>query len=168
MSGESEAEADAQAESAEPTRSIAGLRVAAVAVTGAAILVCVWTAREIRMRQSVPAPHASAPDPAQALQMEAFTGLQSVSDRVRSAWREHGTPPTSLLGLPPDDENPQPPAGAAADPPVDLWGRPYLVETLVTPEGPGLRVHTLGADGRPGGTGADADLATDIGNPSKD
>ena len=43
--------------------------------------------------------------------------------------------------------------------PRDPWGNPYRVQPRLI----GLRVLTYGADGMPGGTGADADLSVDVG-----
>ena len=40
--------------------------------------------------------------------------------------------------------------------PVDPWGRPYLY--LSPGDGVPYRLYSLGADGRPGGEGSDADL----------
>ncbi|HEX5127448.1 MAG TPA: type II secretion system major pseudopilin GspG [Rhodocyclaceae bacterium] len=42
--------------------------------------------------------------------------------------------------------------------PVDPWGRPYLYKN--PGEHGDIDVYTLGADGQPGGTGADADIGS--------
>lgn len=65
--------------------------------------------------------------------------------------RDHGRPPAAVAAL------------APTAPTVDPWGRPYLV---VHCDG-GLCAGTLGADGKPGGTGEDADLWEPIGTDAR-
>jgi hypothetical protein len=42
--------------------------------------------------------------------------------------------------------------------PKDPWGRDYLYDPPSAANGPKPRIYTLGRDGRPGGTGEDADV----------
>ena len=65
--------------------------------------------------------------------------LRSAMGRVEHYHRQHGRYPENLEGT------------------SDLWGRPFRLQNPC-PSGCPLAVGSLGADGKPGGLGADADL----------
>jgi hypothetical protein len=47
------------------------------------------------------------------------------------------------------------------DEPLEHWGRPFVIAPIAS----GLRVTSLGADGKPGGSGDDAGLSVDVAGP---
>lgn len=51
-----------------------------------------------------------------------------------------------------------PAGGYLSSPPIDPWGRPYLYE--LGADGLSVEVRSLGADGRPGGEGINADISS--------
>ncbi len=99
--------------------------------------------------------------------MEVAVELQSVANRIRAAWRRDGAPPTSLDGLPADEEDPpeSPDSPSRRDPPLDFWERPYQLERSETDGRAMLTLITHGSDGVPGGVGDEQDLLTEIGAP---
>ncbi len=100
-------------------------------------------------------PGASLPDMSQ---------LQSVAHRVVAAWRESGEAPTHLSGLPPDRESELAPPGSPAtlDPPLDPWGREYILHRHQSGDRTVLSLITLGADGVPDGQDRNRDLWIEI------
>ena len=63
----------------------------------------------------------------------------------------------AIGSLPADDDAAQPLLAPRPQDGVDPWGRPFRYERLDA-AGSRARVHSLGMDGRPGGSGCNADL----------
>lgn len=80
---------------------------------------------------------------------EILVQMARIVERYRAAKRDL---PDSLAGLVPDWLDREPP---------DPWGRPLLYQRKAA--GAGYRLACLGADGKPGGSGDDADLVVDNG-----
>ena len=138
-------------------------RDALVIVVVAAVLTFVcWSMWRRAQRQAPPPPPSQPPLP-----LDHFVALERVAERLRVTWRDRGDAPTGLTGLLAGPDIGEPRSGADEDPPIDPWGRPYLL--VLEPEaGVPLRVFSLGRDGQPGGGGADLDVHMDIVGPSED
>ncbi len=132
------------------------------------VVATVFVTREVRRRKGPRVPEGGSPPEAGELpRIEAMTELQSVANRIRAAWRRSGAPPVSMRGLPPDEDDP--PAGgnspAGLDPPLDLWGHPYLLERSESEGRVVLSLVSLGSDGARRGTGNAQDLWMEIEAP---
>ncbi len=121
--------------------------------------------RVARSPAGAPAPTVDGPEALGLPAMEVAIELQSVANRILAAWKLDGVPPTSLDGLPPDEDDPpeSPDSPSRTDPPLDLWGRPYRLERSETDGRAMLTLTTYGSDGVPGGLGGDQDVMMEIG-----
>ena len=82
----------------------------------------------------------------------ARTQIEAIQEALGRYRADRGAYPTTAQGL--DAlRGPYLPAGVPRDP----WGRPYR---YTAPASGGYVLFTLGRDGRPGGTGEDADVTT--------
>ena len=89
----------------------------------------------------------------------ARTEISTLVSALNAFWGDYGRYPTNEEGLgillKPGKRNPEPYIeGSQA--PSDPWARPYHYLT----NGKTIEVFTLGADGREGGDGADADISS--------
>jgi len=94
-----------------------------------------------------------------AKQNAARQDIAVIDHALDTFWSEYGRFPTQEEGLAilakPTDKFPEP---LLKDVPIDPWGRPYV---YVPPTGNGpYDVICLGADGKEGGTGQDADISS--------
>jgi general secretion pathway protein G len=51
--------------------------------------------------------------------------------------------------------------------PLDPWKRPYVYEPPSPPNHPNPRIYSLGADGKPGGEGENADIEMETGKKGR-
>ena len=101
--------------------------------------------------------------PDQARVTVANTDIRTISAALRMYRLDNGDYPTTAQGLAALAGKPSAPPVPAAYPaepylpqvPQDPWGRPYV---YASPAPGGFSLMSLGKDGKPGGTGLDADL----------
>ncbi len=162
------AEATRAANKPPPTKGLFVLIVVVILAVGTVLLT-----QEVRKRRvarspaGAPAPTVAGPEALGLPAMEVAIELQSVANRILAAWKRDGVPPTSLDGLPPDEDDPpeSPDSPSRRDPPLDLWERPYRLERSATDGRAMLTLTTYGSDGVPGGVGGEQDLLMEIGAP---
>ena len=146
-----------------------------VVVVTLLVAATLFVTQAVRKRSAQRSPTAPREDdqslPGGLVSMEAAAELQIVAHRIRAAWRRDGEPPTSTDGLPPDEDTDPAnrPSPASLDPPLDLWGRRYILRRSETEDSNVLlSVVSLGSDGLPGGAGIAQDLSMDIAAPRED
>lgn len=104
--------------------------------------------------------------PDQARVTVATTDLRTISAALRMYRLDNGDYPTTEQGLKALAEQPTTaplprawsPEGYLAQVPEDPWGQPYVYKSPGD-GGEGFDLTSLGKDGKPGGTGLDADLS---------
>lgn len=96
-----------------------------------------------------------------AKQNRARQDIGVIGNALTTFWTTYNRYPTNEEGLAvlakATDKMPEPPLPAV---PIDPWGNPYQY-ICPGPNGQAFQVICLGADGNPGGTGADADITSD-------